>query len=370
MSDAEIASQPIHTAGIDLVQENEFLKRSLYHLKCELDKYKRNPSLIGEVKGFHNGKPLVKINNSIFIVEIADGVKLGIRDKAIVEQRSLTVIGKLDSHSGSGAESFILTKQPSTKWEDIAGNEHAITELKEVVELPLLKPELFQKIGITAPKGVLLYGPPGCGKTLMAKALASSTKSFFIEITGSELVQKYIGEGSKLVKEVFELARKKAPSIVFIDEIDSIAAVMSDASTPAEREVHRTFIQLLAELDGFRTMSNVKVIAATNRVDVLDPALLRPGRMERQIKVDVPDADSRHKILKLYSDRMNLKKVNLKGLVDLTEGLSGAELHGLCTEAGYFAIRDSRDFVSHNDFSSALEKIFPEEEENYKEMFG
>lgn len=370
MTEVKLDNYQFSRPEIDVVQENELLKKSLFHMKSELEKYRKSPSLVGDVKGFHNGKPLVRINNSLFLVDVLDGINLSIRDKAIVEQRSLTVIGKLESHSGSGAESFILNRNPNVKWEDIAGNEDAIRELREVVELPLLNPELFKAVGIYPPKGILLYGPPGCGKTMMAKALASSTKSFFIEVTGSEMVQKYIGEGAKLVKEIFEMARKKTPSIIFIDEIDSIASVRTDASSTGEREVQRTFIQLLAELDGFRKMDGVKVIAATNRLDMLDPALLRPGRLERQIEVGIPDIDARLKIIKLYAEKINLKKVNLKKLAQLTKDLSGAELSGLCTEAGYFAIRNNRDYVLEKDFIDAFEKLFPNNGEEYREMYG
>lgn len=370
MSEIKFGDYGFTRSNGDVLQENELLKKSLFHMKSELDKYKKSPSLIADVKGFHKGKPLVKINNSLFLVDILDGINLAIRDKVIVEQRSLTVIGKLESHSGTGAESFIVGKAPNLKWEDIAGNETAINELKEIVELPLLNPEIFKNIGISPPKGVLLYGPPGCGKTMMAKALAASTKSFFIEVTGSEIVQKYIGEGAKLVRELFEMARKRSPSIIFIDEIDSIASMRTGDSTSGEKEVQRTFIQLLSEIDGFRSLDNVKVIAATNRLDMLDPALLRPGRLERQIEVDLPNDNSRLKILSLYMEKMNLKKVQLKGLIKLTNGMSGAELNGLCTEAGYVAIRENRDFVTERDFVNAFNKLYPQANDEYKAMYG
>lgn len=370
MSEIRFENYDFEKSSADILQENELLKKSLVYMKSELDKYKKSPALVADVKGFHKGKPLVKINNSLFMVDILEGINLAVRDRAIVEQRSLTVIGKLESHSGSSAEAFIMSKSPSLNWEDIAGNEKAISELKEVVELPLLKPELFKQIGINPPKGILLYGPPGCGKTMMAKALASSTKSFFIEITGSEIVQKYIGEGAKLVREIFEMARKRAPSIIFIDEIDSIASIRTGESGSGEREVQRTFIQLLSELDGFRSLDNVKVIAATNRLDMLDDALLRPGRLERQIEVDLPDDSSRLKILSLCTGKMKLSKVQLKNLVPLTVGMSGAELKGLCTEAGYVAIRANKDSVTETDFVNAFNKLYPNVRDEYKVMYG
>ncbi len=370
MTEVKVGNYNFSRTETDILQENELLKKSLSHMRSELEKYRKSPSLVGDVKGFHNGKPIVRINNSLFLVDVLEGIKLAIKDKAIVEQRSLTVIGKLESHSGSGAESFILSKSTDVKWDDIAGNKDAINDLREIVELPLLNPEIFKSIGIIPPKGVLLYGPPGCGKTMMAKALASSTKSFFIEITGSEVVQKYIGEGAKLVREIFEMARKRAPSIIFIDEIDSIASIRTDSATSGEREVQRTFIQLLSEIDGFRPLENVKIIAATNRLDMLDPALLRPGRLERQIEVGIPTEDARLEILDLYVGKMNLKKVNSKKLVHMTEGLSGAEIRGLCTEAGYFAIREKRDHVLEKDFIDSFNKLFPKVGDEYKTMYG
>src|SRR4030042_752071 len=188
-------------------------------------------------------------------------------------------------------------EKPTTAWGDIGGLDNEAEEIREVIELPLKKPELFRKIGIQPPKGILLHGPPGTGKTLLAKAVASSTQSSFIQIVGSELVQKFIGEGAKLVKEIFELAREKAPSIVFIDELDAIAAKRIDIGTSGEREVQRTFMQLLAELDGFKPLGNVKIIGCTNRKDILDPAVTRPGRLDRLIYIPLPNKDGIIEIL-------------------------------------------------------------------------
>ncbi|HLC70821.1 MAG TPA: AAA family ATPase, partial [Candidatus Nanoarchaeia archaeon] len=243
-------------------------------------------------------------------------------------------------------------------------------EVKEVIELPLQKPELFEKVGISPPKGILLYGPPGTGKTLLAKAVANSTGATFIEVVGSELVQKFIGEGAKLVKDIFILARSKAPAIVFIDEIDAVASVRMDNGTSGEREVNRTFMQLLAEIDGFKPLDNVKVIAATNRPDILDQAIIRPGRLDRLIEIGLPNEEGRMDIIKVHSQRMNLQKVKLKELVQMMEGFSGAEIKAVCTEAGYCAIRESRDHVTHEDFIHAIDEVKMEEEENLKGFFG
>ena len=247
-------------------------------------------------------------------------------------------------------------------------------EIKEVVELPLKKPELFKKVGITPPKGILLYGDPGTGKTLLAKAVASSTNSTFIEVVGSELVQKFIGEGAKMVGEIFELARKKAPSIVFIDELDALAAKRIEVGTSGEREVNRTFMQLLAEIDGFNSLDNVKIIGATNRKDVLDPAVVRPGRLDRLIHIPLPKNDGRLEILKIHSKNMTLgKDIDLNNISAIMEDLCGAEIKAVCTEAGYFAIRENRTSITRKDFLKAIDKVKLAEEaegDDYIRMFG
>lgn len=249
-----------------------------------------------------------------------------------------------------------------------------VMEIKEVVELPLKKPELFEKIGITPPKGILLYGKPGTGKTLIAKAVASSTNSTFIQVVASELVQKFIGEGAKMVKEIFELARRKAPAIIFIDELDALAAKRIDMGTSGEREVSRTFMQLLAEIDGFKPLGNVKVIGATNRKDILDPAVIRPGRLDRLIHIPLPQKDARLEILKIHTGHMNLgNDIDLSNLSSMMEDLSGAEIKAVCTEAGYFAIRENRTKVVNKDFLKAIDKVMKEEEaegQDYMNMFG
>ncbi|MDD4185848.1 MAG: AAA family ATPase, partial [Candidatus Methanomethylophilaceae archaeon] len=205
---------------------------------------------------------------------------------------------------------------------------------------------------------VLLVGPPGTGKTLMAKAVANATQASFIRLVGSELVQKYIGEGARLVRELFELAKEKAPSIIFIDELDSVGAKRLDVSTSGDREVQRTLMQLLAELDGFSPLSEVKIIGATNRPDILDDALLRPGRFDRIIDIGLPDIDGRTEIFRIHTSRMNLdESVVPRKMAELTEGASGAEIKSICTEAGMLAIRDNRDTVTMNDFLDAKIKV-------------
>jgi len=258
-------------------------------------------------------------------------------------------------------------------WKDVGGLSEQIEDIKEVIELPLLNPKLFKKVGIQPPKGILLYGPPGTGKTILAKAVASSTNSTFIEIVGSELVQKFIGEGAKMVKEVFQLAREKAPSIVFIDEIDALAAKRIEIGTSGEREVQRTFMQLLAELDGFKPLDNVKIIGCTNRKDILDPAIVRPGRLDRLIEVGLPDKDGVKEIFKIHTKNMKInKKTKVDKLMKRLEEFSGAEIKAVCTEAGYFAIREKRTVINEKDFKKAIIKVKQKEEEDkdYIKMFG
>jgi len=360
-------------SGIE--EENRFLKESVENLERELEKFKKTPLISCEVRDLIDDKALIRLpNGNEFLVDISTSCeKLAIGDTILAEQKNLTVVRKIPSKKTFEADKFVIIEKPNVEWTQVGGLQVQEREIKEVIELPLKKPELFKKVGIEPPKGILLYGPPGTGKTLLAKAVAASTNSTFIEVVGSELVQKFIGEGAKLVKEIFQLAREKAPSIIFIDEIDAIAAVRVDVGTSGEREVQRTFMQLLAEVDGFNPLDNVKIIGCTNRKDILDPAITRPGRLDRLIHVDLPNEEARKEIFKIHTSKMKVGKLDMPALIKKTEGFSGAEIRAVATEAGYFAIRENRTKVDQADFDGAIEKVLNEvrtEGDDYLRMFG
>lgn len=368
-----VYSYTAHVSGIE--QENKFLKESVNNLEKELEKYRRSPLIACEVRDLFDDKALIRLpNGNEFLVEIATpcaDVRSG--DGVLAEQKNLTIVRKINTSKRFDVERFVIIDKPTTSWSQIGGLKEQEQEIREVIELPLTKPEVFKEIGITPPKGILLFGPPGTGKTMLAKAVANSTNSTFIQVVGSELVQKFIGEGAKLVKEIFQLARERSPSIIFVDELDAIAATRMDIGTSGEREVQRTFMQLLAEIDGFQPLDNVKIIGCTNRKDTLDPAITRPGRLDRLIYVPLPDVNERKDILTIHLGNVKLeKKVDMDKLVLLTEGFSGAEIRAVVTEAGYFAIRENRRRITEQDLQKAIEKVRADEVQNkeYLRMFG
>ncbi|RLF77249.1 proteasome-activating nucleotidase [Thermococci archaeon] len=345
-----------------LEADKERLERELSRLRMEMSRMRQPPAFAGTLLEMLDEERAIvqNFNGPRFVVRIAPWIereKLKPGSRVALDQRTMAVIELLPSQKDPSVLGFEVIDKPMVSYKDIGGLKKQVQELREAVELPLKHPKLFEKVGIDPPKGVLLYGPPGCGKTLMAKALANEVHATFIKVVGSELVRKYIGEGARLVSELFELAREKAPTVVFIDEIDAIGAKRMDETTGGEREVNRTLMQLLAELDGFDPRGNVKVIAATNRPDILDPALLRPGRFDRLIEVPLPNFTGRLEILKVHTRRMNLKDVDIKAIAEMTEGASGADLKAIATEAGMFAIRSRRSYITHEDFLKAVDKV-------------
>ncbi|MFX1364471.1 MAG: proteasome-activating nucleotidase [Promethearchaeota archaeon] len=307
-----------------------------------------------------NSSFIVRICGRLQKMRIVPGLHVGLN------QRNYAVMEILPPNFNPFVRGMEIIDAPhDVCYEDIGGLENQIREVKEIIELPLKKPEVFIRIGIEPPKGVLFYGLPGTGKTLLAKAVAHETNATFIKIVATELVQKFIGEGSEYVREIFSLARQKAPSILFIDEIDAIGAIRMQDDTSGDREVNRTLMQLLNELDGFDQRGNIKFIAATNREDVLDPALLRPGRFDRLVEFPIPNEKAREAIFKVHTKNLNFEEnIKLKELAVLTKGATGSDIKGICTEAGMFAIRRNSEIVSIEDFIMAIDKIMSKKKEN------
>jgi proteasome regulatory subunit len=356
-------SQQLLTERVYLENDVSQQKKKVSRLEEEIRILRTPPHIIGHVQDcIEDGKVVVRSSNgTVFLVSANqridhDLLKPGAR--VALNQDSLSVIEVLlDAWDPlvTGAE---MIQKPDVVYSDLGGLDEQIQLIKECVELPLTSPEAFTRFGISPPKGVLLVGPPGCGKTMLAKAVASSTECTFIRLVGSELAQKYIGEGGRMVRELFDLAREKSPSIVFIDEIDAIGAKRLDTATSGDREVQRTLMQLLAELDGFDALDEVKLVAATNRPDILDEALLRPGRFDRIIEIPLPDEEGRKSILSVHLAPMpKTKAVSLPDIVSLTKGFSGAELKATCVEAAMISIRDGRKSVSPKDFKDAVSRI-------------
>ncbi|OZJ05436.1 26S protease regulatory subunit 4 [Bifiguratus adelaidae] len=276
----------------------------------------------------------------------------------LLHHKGMAVVGVLQDDADPMVSVMKLEKAPTESYADIGGLEQQIQEIKESVELPLTHPELYEEMGIRPPKGVILYGVPGTGKTLLAKAVANQTSATFLRVVGSELIQKYLGDGPKLVRELFRVAEEHAPSIVFIDEIDAIGTKRYDSNSGGEREIQRTMLELLNQLDGFDSRGDVKVIMATNRIESLDPALIRPGRIDRKIEFPLPDVKTKRRIFNIHTSRMTLADdVDLEEFVMSKDDLSGADIKAVCTEAGLLALRERRMKVTAEDFRKAREKV-------------
>lgn len=339
------------------------LQKEQKRLKAELERLKTPPLIIGQIKDIlADGRVVVKSSTGPdFVVNTSDYVSPELLEagaRVALNKQTLAVMGVLPPSLDPIVVGAEIIEKPQTLYDDIGGLQEQIVEIREAVEDPLLRPELYKRVGIDPPKGVLLVGPPGTGKTLLAKAVARQTNATFIRFVGSELVQKYIGEGARLVRELFDLARQKAPSIVFIDELDSVGAKRLELATSGDREVQRTLMQILAELDGFNPLGDVKIVGATNRPDILDEALLRPGRFDRIIEIPIPGFEARVEIFGIHSKRMNLdESVNIDELSSKSDGATGADIKAICTESGMFAIRENRDVVTMGDFERAISKV-------------
>ncbi|KAK5975938.1 putative 26S protease regulatory subunit 4 [Trichostrongylus colubriformis] len=291
-----------------------------------------------------------------------------IDDQHAIVSTNHAVIGVLADDTDPMVSVMKLEKAPQETYADVGGLDQQIQEIKESVELPLTHPEYYEEMGIKPPKGVILYGCPGTGKTLLAKAVANQTSATFLRIVGSELIQKYLGDGPKMVRELFRVAEENAPSIVFIDEIDAVGTKRYDSNSGGEREIQRTMLELLNQLDGFDSRGDVKVLMATNRIESLDPALIRPGRIDRKIEFPLPDEKTKRRIFQIHTSRMTLgEDVNLEEFILAKDELSGADIKAMCTEAGLLALRERRMRVTMEDFQKAKENVLYRKKEGAPE---
>ena len=303
------------------------------------------------VKTSSDGKYIVRLDKNIKIEDLRANIRVTLGDKMKINRILPSRVDPLVSL-------MRVEKVPDSTYDSVGGLDEQIKEIREVIELPIKHPEVFEALGISQPKGVIMYGPPGTGKTLLARAVAHHTDCTFIRVSGNELVQKYIGEGARLVRELFVMARQHAPSIIFMDEIDSIGGNRIDDDSKGDSEVQRTMLELLNQLDGFEQSQSIKIIMATNRIDILDDALLRPGRIDRKIEFPNPNERARFDILKIHSRKMNLVRgIDLFKIATLMNGASGAECKACCSEAGMFALRERRMHVTQEDFEIAVDKV-------------
>ena len=353
-----------------LIVNKKYL-REVERLKKENTLLKRMPLFLATVVEMGDDYILLRQhgNNQEFITtappELMDKLEPNSR---VAINNSLTIVRVLDRSVDARAKIMELIEAPEISYAQVGGLDIQIQEIRETVELPLTHPEMFEQIGIEPPRGILLYGLPGTGKTLLAKAVAHESKATFIHMSGSELVHKFIGEGAQLVRDIFQMARDKAPSIIFIDEIDAVGSIRTHDGTTGSAEVNRTMMQLLAEMDGFRTRGDIKIIAATNRIDILDPALLRPGRFDRIIEIPMPSMDARLKILEIHASKMKRSEdVDLVEIAKATDSASGADLNSIVVEAGMNALRRNATCVARDDFEKSIRKVLGDEEKGTEE---
>ncbi|TFG26337.1 MAG: AAA family ATPase [Promethearchaeota archaeon] len=347
-----------------LERENELLRQEIENFRKILDNIKKNPLIIGSVERvLEDGRTIVSHSpGTRILLPPNDLVQPMAGDSVTLHPQSYQIMEILSRKIRGHVAAMELLEVPKETFDDIGGLDDQIQAIREIIELPLIHPELFEQIGIDPPSGALLAGPPGTGKTLLAKAVANTTHARFIHLVGSDLVQKFIGEGSRMVREVFSLAKENTPAIIFIDEIDAIAIKRTSEVYKGDREVQRTFMQLLSELDGFANIEGIMFLAATNREDVLDPAILRPGRFDRIIRFDMPNDEARLSILKIHTRKLNIsKEINLKDFAKRTEGFSGAHIKALCTEAGMRCLREQKIKITQRHFEKAILEIMDKE---------
>jgi 26S proteasome regulatory subunit T2 len=360
----------------EFIKNQEVLKPTAERKEEErekVDELRGSPLVIGTLEEFINENKVIVSTNVgpeyyVSLLSIVDKDQLEPGCSVLLHNKGLCVVGILQDEVDPLVSVMKVEKAPLESYSDIGGLESQIQEIKEAVELPLTHPELYEDIGIKPPKGVILYGEPGTGKTLLAKAVANSTSATFLRVVGSELIQKYLGDGPKLVRELFRVAEEHAPSIVFIDEIDAVGTKRFDSHSSGEREVQRTMLELLNQLDGFDSRTDVKVILATNKIETLDPALIRPGRIDRKIEFTLPDIKTKRHIFKIHTSKMSLSdNVELEEFIMSKDEMSGADIKAMCSEAGLLALRERRMQVTQEDFRAAKEKTLYKKKGNIPE---
>eukprot|EP00942_MAST-04A_sp_MAST-4A-sp1_P011863 g11863.t1 len=346
------------------------LRDNTRDLKKQFDKTENDLKALQSV-GQIIGEVLKRLDNDRFIVKASSGPRyvVGCRKKLDMEtltpgvrvtldMTTQTIMRKLPREVDPSVYNMLNEDPGKVSWASIGGLNEQIRELRETIELPLTSPDLFLRVGIKPPKGVLLYGPPGTGKTLLARALACNLNATFIKIVASAIVDKYIGESARLIREMFGYARDHEPCVIFMDEIDAIGGKRQGEGSSADREIQRTLMELLNQLDGFEALGQVKIVMATNRPDILDPALLRPGRLDRKIEIPLPNDASRMDILKIHASKIQTRgEIDFEAIVKLSDGFNGADLRNVCTEGGIFAIRANRDYVLEEDMLKAARKL-------------
>ncbi|EGT49692.1 CBN-RPT-4 protein [Caenorhabditis brenneri] len=354
----------------DIEQKLKDLRKKESEMTKQFDKSENDIKSLQSV-GQIVGEVLKQLSEEKFIVKATNGPRyvVGCRrsinreelkqgTRVSLDMTTLTIMRQLPREVDPLVYKMSHEDPGNISYSDVGGLAEQIRELREVVELPLINPELFRRVGITPPKGCLLFGPPGTGKTLLARAVASQLDCNFLKVVSSAIVDKYIGESARMIREMFNYARDHQPCIVFMDEIDAIGGRRFSEGTSADREIQRTLMELLNQLDGFDSLGKVKVIMATNRPDTLDPALLRPGRLDRKIEIGLPNEQSRLEILKIHSNKITKHgEIDFEAVVKLSDGFSAADLRNVCTEAGMFAIRAEREFVIDEDFMKAVRKV-------------
>ena len=361
----ETQNEEMRDKLLDANAENNKYQQKLERLTHENKKLKQSPLFVATVQELTDEGVIIKQhgNNQEALTEVTEELRDDLEpDARVAVNNSLSIVKSLDDETDVRARVMQVDHSPDVTYTDIGGLDEQMREVRETVELPLTRAEAFDEVGVEAPSGVLLHGPPGTGKTMLAKAVANETDASFIKMAGSELVHKFIGEGAKLVRDLFEVARENEPAVIFIDEIDAIASKRTDSKTSGDAEVQRTMMQLLSEMDGFDERGEVRIMAATNRFDMLDEAILRPGRFDRLIEVPKPDAEGRELIFEIHTRDMNVADdVDFDALAEMAADASGADIKAVCTEAGMFAIRDDRTEIHMEDFREAWTKVSAED---------